>query len=61
MNVKASSRAHRVLSMRLPDETWEMIKDFQAGQLATPSQTEAVKALVQLGFEAWEKLQRRTP
>ena len=45
----------RVLSIRTADEVIAKIEDFRRAQLATPSQTEALRALVRLGFEAWKK------
>jgi hypothetical protein len=51
----ADERKTRVLSIRTADEVIARIDDFRRAQLAIPSQTEALRALVKLGFEAWKK------
>jgi hypothetical protein len=51
----------RVLSIRTADDVLERIEDFRRAQIAIPSQTEALRALVRLGFEKWAEgqLERR--
>lgn len=46
-----TKRKKRVLSIRTADEVIERIDDFRRAQLAIPSQTEALRTLVKLGFE----------
>jgi hypothetical protein len=45
----------RVLSIRTGEEILARIDDFRRAQIAIPTQTEALKALVRLGFERWKE------
>ena len=45
----------RVLSIRTGDDVFARIEDFRRAQIAIPTQTEALKALVRLGFERWKE------
>lgn len=47
----------RVLSIRTADDIIERIDSFRRAQIATPTQTEALRALVRLGFEKWRELE----
>ena len=48
-------RKARVLSIRTGDDVLANIEDFRRAQIALPSQTEALRALVRLGFEKWKE------
>jgi hypothetical protein len=45
----------RVLSIRTSEEVIAKIDDFRRAQIAIPTQTEALRALVRLGFEKWQE------
>lgn len=45
----------KVLSMRCMDEVFAQLEEFCAAQLARPSQSEALRALVKLEYERWKK------
>ena len=45
----------RVLSIRTVDDVIARIEDFWRAQIAIPSQTEALRARVRLGFEKWKE------
>lgn len=45
----------RVLSIRTGEDILARIDDFRRAQIALPSQTEALRALVRLGFEKWKE------
>lgn len=53
------ARKARVLSARTSDEILARIETFRKAQLAVPTQTEALRVLVKLGFDKWEEQQRR--
>lgn len=48
-------RKSRSMSLRFEDddEVLRHLDEFRRAQIATPSQTEALRALVRLGFQAW--------
>lgn len=48
-------RKNRVLSIRTGEDIITLIEDFRRAQLAIPSQTEALRALVKLGFDRWKE------
>jgi len=48
-------RKTRVLSVRTSDDIIARIDDFRRAQIAIPTQTEALRALVRLGFEKWKE------
>lgn len=48
-------RKTRVLSVRTGEDIIARIEDFRRAQIAIPSQTEALRALVRLGFEKWKE------
>jgi hypothetical protein len=48
-------RKPRVLSVRTADDIIARIEDFRRAQIAIPSQTEALRALVRLGHEKWKE------
>lgn len=45
----------KILSIRSGEDVLSRIEDFRRAQIAIPSQTEALKALVRLGFEKWKE------
>lgn len=45
----------RVLSIRTASDIIDYIDDFRRGQIALPTQTEALRVLVRLGFERWKE------
>ena len=51
----SDERKTRVLSIRTADDIIEHIEDFRHGQIAMPTQTEALRVLVRLGFEKWKE------
>jgi hypothetical protein len=44
----------RTLSIRSADDILAHVEDFRSAQLAKPSQTEALRVLVRMGFEKWK-------
>ena len=48
------AKRERSLSVRVADDILESIDCFRRAQLALPSQTEALRVLVRLGFERWK-------
>jgi len=48
-------RKTQVLSVRTGGDILARIEDFRRAQIAIPSQTEALRALVKLGFEKWKE------
>ena len=48
-------RKSRIISIRTGDDVVDWIDDFRRAQLAIPTQTEALRALVRLGFEKWKE------
>ena len=48
-------RKTRVLSVRTSEDIVARIEDFRRAQIAIPTQTEALRALVRLGFEKWKE------
>lgn len=50
----------RVLSVRAADDIIDCIDIFRKGQIALPSQTEALRVLVRLGLEKWQEQDRTT-
>lgn len=48
----------RVLSVRAADDIIDYIDIFRRGQIARPSQTEALRVLVRLGLEKWQEQDR---
>lgn len=48
-------RKTRTLSIRSGEDILAQIEDFRRSQLAIPRQTEALRALVRLGFQAWKE------
>jgi len=44
----------RVLSVRTGEYIIARIEDFRRAQIAIPTQTEALRTLVRLGFEKWK-------
>ena len=55
------ARKGRVLSVRSCDDILARIEDFRRAQLARPTRTEALRALVKLGFDKWQEQERRAP
>ena len=53
------TRRARVLSVRTCDEILAHLEKFRKAQLAMPSQTAALRALVKLGFERWSEQSKR--
>jgi hypothetical protein len=51
----SDERKTRVLSIRTADDIIEYIEVFRHGQIAMPTQTEALRVLVRLGFEKWKE------
>ena len=45
----------RVLSIRAASDIIDCIDIFRKGQIALPSQTEALRVLVRLGLEKWQE------
>lgn len=48
----------RVLSVRAAGDIIDCINVFRKGQIALPSQTEALRVLVRLGLEKWREQDR---
>jgi len=46
----------RTLSIRAGDDVIACIENFRRAQVAIPTQTEALRALVRLGFDRWKDL-----
>lgn len=40
-------------SVRVPREAMEIVTAYQNGHRARPSQPQAIKALIQIGYEHW--------
>lgn len=53
------ARKARVLSVRTCDDIVARIETFRKAQLALPTQTEALRVLVKLGFDKWEEQHKR--
>lgn len=53
------TRRSRVLSVRTCDEILAHLESFRKAQLAVPSQTEALRVLVKLGFDHWAEQRKR--
>ena len=51
-------KQRKVLSMRVEDEMLSQVEDFRRAQLAVPTLTSATAALVKLGFEAWQRMEK---
>lgn len=46
----------RVLSIRTGEEILTLIDDFRRAQIAPPTQTAAIQALVKIGFDRWKEV-----
>jgi len=49
----ASQKRH--LSQRMDQEVFDLVENFRKAQIAIPSRTEAMAALIRLGFNAWKE------
>ena len=47
----SAARKPRVLSIRTGEELLTLIEDFRRAQIAPPTQTAAIQALVKIGFD----------
>ena len=52
--VMVGTERERNLSVRAADDILESVDRFRRAQLALPSQTEALRVLIKLGFERWK-------
>lgn len=55
------NRKTHVLSIRTGEDILACIESFRRAQLTIPTQTEALRALVRLGFERWKEREGALP
>lgn len=52
----SATRKPRVLSIRTGEELLTLMEDFRRAQIAPPTQTAAIQALVKIEFDRWKEV-----